>query len=226
MKRTLALMLSFLLLISMVACSPAATEAQKRKPSGTPAIAPSTAYAVSLPMADGVTNFVQFTMEGGATFVIELYPEFAPKTVENFQHLVYAGFYNGLTFHRIVKDFILQGGDPNGDGSGASPMKIPGEFPDNEFTQNTLTHERGVVSMFRSTDKNSASCQFFITHQTARTLDGKYAAFGRVVAGMETIDAIAALEVEAQPISGEVSRPINAPVIASAYFVNFTAPAV
>ena len=106
MKRTLALMLSFLLLISMVACSPAATEAQKRKPSGTPAIAPSTAYAVSLPMADGVTNFVQFTMEGGATFVIELYPEFAPKTVENFQHLVYAGFYNGLTFFFRHSAFI------------------------------------------------------------------------------------------------------------------------
>ncbi|MBE6703515.1 MAG: peptidylprolyl isomerase [Ruminococcaceae bacterium] len=164
-------------------------------------------------------------MEGGATFVVELYPEYAPQTVDNFQKLVYAGFYNGLTFHRIVEGFMIQGGDPKGDGTGSSPIKIPGEFASNGFSQNTLTHERGVISMARGNNLNSASCQFFIVHETPSSgLDGKYAAFGRVVAGMETVDAIANVKVTAQPYSGETSKPVRVPVIANVCFVNYVAP--
>ena len=187
-----------------------------------PVVDPATSYTVSLPAAAEVTNYVQFTMDGGATFVVELCPEYAPETVANFQNLVYGGFYDGLTFHRIVEDFMIQGGDPKGDGTGSARIKINGEFTSNGFEANTLKHERGVISMARSTSPNSASCQFFIVPQTRASLDGQYAAFGRVVKGMETIDTIAALEVSAQPLSGELSKPVRVPVIQTAYFVNYT----
>ena len=178
-------------------------------------------YTEELAPADGVTRFVQFKMQGGATFVAELYPEYAPQTVANFQSLVSEGFYNGLTFHRIVENFMIQGGDPQGDGTGTLEQTIPGEFSSNGFEQNTLKHERGVLSMARRTDPDSASCQFFIMHQTTASLDGKYAAFGRIVAGMETVDAIAKLPVTAQKYSTEMSKPVVAPVIESVTFVDF-----
>lgn len=137
---------------------------------------------------------VKFTMENGGTFVIELYPEYAPKTVENFLKLVSEGFYDGLTFHRVYEGFMAQGGDPNGDGSGGSKDKIFGEFANNGFKDNKLSHTRGVVSMARSKSYNSASSQFFICYGDATFLDGNYAAFGMVTEGMEVVDAF--LEVE------------------------------
>lgn len=131
---------------------------------------------------------VLVTMEDGSTFTIKTEPQFAPETCENFINLVNEGFYDGLTFHRVLDDFVAQGGDPKGDGTGGSEKKIYGEFAENGFDQNTLSHTRGVVSMARSNAPDSASSQFFICYTTLNFLDGSYAAFGEVIDGMETVD--------------------------------------
>ena len=141
---------------------------------------------------------------------LELFPETAPATVENFLKLVDAGFYNGLTFHRIIKGFMVQGGDPLGNGTGGSSASIPGEFSSNGF-ENPLEHKRGVISMARSSDPNSASSQFFIMHADAPHLDGNYAAFGRVVAGMGAVDAMC-MYTRTTDSNGTVSRE-DQPVI-------------
>lgn len=132
-------------------------------------------------------------MENGKKIKLELYPEMAPKTVANFEKLVKEGFYNGLGFHRIIPGFMIQGGDPLGNGMGGSDERIPGEFAQNGWRQNTLKHTRGVISMARAYDPNSASSQFFIMHEDAPHLDGAYAAFGKVVEGMDTVDEIASV---------------------------------
>lgn len=150
---------------------------------------------------------VQIEMESGDKMVLELYPEYAPETVNNFVSLAESGFYDGLTFHRIVKGFMIQGGDPKGDGTGGSEKDIKGEFSGNGFEQNTLKHTRGVISMARSQDPNSASSQFFIVHADAAFLDGQYAAFGKLISGEDVLDKIAETPVEANPFSGEVSVP-------------------
>lgn len=138
---------------------------------------------------------VVIEMENGAKIELELYPEHAPKTVANFEKLVKAGFYNGLTFHRVIAGFMIQGGDPLGNGMGGAEEKVYGEFRANGF-DNPIAHERGVISMARSYDPNSASSQFFIVHQNAPHLDGSYAAFGRVISGMETVDEIASIPTD------------------------------
>lgn len=137
---------------------------------------------------------INVEMEKGGEFVIELMPEFAPKTVANFEKLVKEGFYNGLTFHRVIDGFMAQGGDPMGTGMGGSQANIPGEFSGNGFSENTLSHQRGVLSMARSPSPNSASSQFFICYGDAGFLDGQYAAFGKVSEGMEVVDGF--LEVK------------------------------
>lgn len=134
-----------------------------------------------------MTNKVLVEMKSGETFTIELYPEHAPKTVENFKNLVDKGFYNGLTFHRVIDDFMAQGGCPKGNGTGGSGTNIVGEFLMNGI-QNDLKHTRGVVSMARAMDPNSASSQFFICYKDVPFLDGQYAAFGKVIDGMNTVD--------------------------------------
>ncbi len=148
-----------------------------------------------------MTNTVVFEIEGFGEIVIELYPRKAPATVYNFQCLVAEGFYDGLTFHRIVPGFVIQGGDPKGDGTGNSGKTIPGEFSSNGFTGNDLKHVRGTVSMARGNSNDSASCQFFIVLETSlnntRSLDGNYAAFGQVIEGMDVVDAIAAVATNA-----------------------------
>ena len=135
-------------------------------------------------------------MENGGKIELELYPEHAPITVANFEALVKAGFYNGLTFHRVIPGFMIQGGDPLGNGMGGSEKKIKGEFRQNGFKENTLKHERGVISMARAFDPNSASSQFFIMHANAPHLDGAYAAFGKVVSGIEAVDEIASIPTD------------------------------
>lgn len=140
---------------------------------------------------------VKMTIEDFGDITLELYPEYAPKTVENFEKLVREGFYDGLTFHRIISGFMIQGGDPEGTGMGGSSETIPGEFSSNGFSQNTLPHTRGVISMARAMNPNSASSQFFIMHQGAPHLDGSYAAFGRVIDGLEVVDAVAAVPTNA-----------------------------
>ena len=136
---------------------------------------------------------VTMEMENGGIIKLELYPEHAPKTVANFEKLVREGFYDGLTCHRIISGFMIQGGDPEGTGMGGADEHIPGEFAQNGWTKNTLRHTRGVISMARAFDPNSASSQFFIMHADAPHLDGAYAAFGKVVEGMEVVDEIASV---------------------------------
>ena len=134
-------------------------------------------------------------MENGKEIKLELYPEKAPITVENFLKLVGEGFYDGLIFHRVIKGFMIQGGDPEGTGMGGAKEKIKGEFRSNGVP-NDLKHVRGVISMARSKMPDSASSQFFIVHENAPHLDGQYAAFGRVVEGMETVDEIADVKTD------------------------------
>ena len=137
-------------------------------------------------------QLVTITMENGKKIEIELYPDVAPITVENFTKLVKEGFYNGLIFHRVIPGFMIQGGCPQGSGMGGPGYSIKGEFTQNGFTNN-LAHDRGVLSMARAMSPNSAGSQFFIMHQDAPHLDGQYAAFGKVVSGMEVVDEIASV---------------------------------
>jgi len=137
-------------------------------------------------------HHVEIEVQDYGTIALELDADVAPISVTNFIELAKSGFYDGLTFHRIIPGFMIQGGDPQGNGTGGSKEKIPGEFAQNGFPKNTLKHTRGVISMARAYDPNSASSQFFIMHADAPHLDGAYAAFGRVVEGMETVDEIAA----------------------------------
>ena len=143
---------------------------------------------------------------------IKLFPEYAPKTVENFTTHAKNGYYNGIIFHRVIKDFMIQGGDPTGTGMGGSKKAVKGEFAANGVTNN-LSHKRGVISMARSQFPNSASSQFFICHADADFLDGQYAAFGKVVEGMETVDRIAGVPTNA------ADRPLSEQKMKSVYFV-------
>ena len=140
-------------------------------------------------------TMVLIEMENGKEIKIELYPDKAPLTVANFEKLVKAGFYNGLIFHRVIAGFMIQGGDPLGNGMGGSEENIKGEFAANGV-QNDLKHTRGVISMARSANPNSASSQFFIMHADAPHLDGQYAAFGKVVEGIEVVDEIASVSTD------------------------------
>ncbi len=161
-------------------------------------------------------NVAEGAGEGG-TFVITLYPDYAPITCENFEKLVTDGFYDGLTFHRVVDDFMAQGGDPNGDGTGGSNETIKGEFAQNGV-ENSLSHQRGIVSMARSTMPDSASSQFFICYTDCSFLDGSYAAFGEVTQGMEVVDSF--LQVERTIGSDQaVSAPTSPIVISKAVMI-------
>lgn len=151
---------------------------------------------------------IEITMENGKTIRIELDAEAAPITVENFTKLVKQGFYDGLTFHRIIPGFMIQGGCPDGTGMGGPGYCIKGEFFFNGV-KNELKHKRGVLSMARSSSPNSAGSQFFIMHQDAKHLDGQYAAFGKVTSGMDVVDAIASTK------TGPNDRPVAEQKIAS-----------
>ena len=152
---------------------------------------------------------VKVTMENHGEFLIELYPEFAPETVANFLKLAGSGFYDGTIFHRVVDNFMAQGGDPEGTGMGGADETIKGEFAANGFTQNTLSHTRGVISMARSMLPNSASSQFFICYSDDCTfLDGNYAAFGKVIEGMENVDSFLN-EYRTYNSMGEKASPVE-----------------
>ncbi len=146
---------------------------------------------------------IKIRMREGGDMLLELMPEKAPLTVENFLKLVRSGFYDGLTFHRIISGFMIQGGDPDGNGTGGSDEEIKGEFSENGVP-NDLSHERGVISMARAQDPNSASSQFFICHADAKFLDGKYAAFGKMTEGFPELDRLAALETDGMDYPREV----------------------
>lgn len=138
---------------------------------------------------------VTMTMEDGSVIRLELYPEIAPITVDNFVSLIKKGFYDGLIFHRVINGFMIQGGDPQGTGMGGPGYEIKGEFSSNGV-KNDLKHERGVISMARSMRPDSAGSQFFIMHQDAPHLDGQYAAFGKVIEGLDVVDAIATTKTD------------------------------
>ena len=185
MKKILSLALAVLMLL----CLPFSLASCKKEPFDL-----KKAYTQKTPTVDHETNCVQIEFEHGAYIVIRLYPGTAPKTVANFKKLVNQKFYDGLTFHRVIEGFMIQGGDPQGNGLGGADEDIYGEFINNGW-DNNISHERGIVSMARNGyDMNSASSQFFIMHQTKTHLDGDYAAFGEVIRGIETVDAIAAVE--------------------------------
>ena len=138
---------------------------------------------------------VTFTMEDGGVFKAELYPDVAPQSVNNFISLINKGFYNGLIFHRVIKGFMIQGGDPEGTGMGGPGYSIKGEFASNGF-KNDLKHTEGVLSMARSMFPDSAGSQFFVMHKTSPHLDGDYAAFGKVTEGMEVVNKIAEVDTD------------------------------
>lgn len=160
-------------------------------------------------MTDQKNPVVTLTIEGKGVIQAELYPDIAPNTVLNFISMVSKGFYNGLIFHRVIPNFMIQGGCPQGTGTGGPGHQIPGEFKGNGF-HNALKHSRGVLSMARSNHPDSAGSQFFIMVADAPHLDGQYAAFGKVICGMETADAIVNAKRDGR------DRPFEDQVIASA----------
>lgn len=164
-------------------------------------------------MKEKDTYYAEMEIEDLGKIKLALYHDIAPITVDNFVALANDGFYDGLTFHRIYRGFMIQGGDPDGNGMGGSKNKIKGEFAANGVN-NTLSHKRGVISMARSSNPDSASSQFFICHADADFLDGNYAAFGEVISGMDVVDAVAETPVT-YGFSGEKSTPL-VPVIIKA----------
>lgn len=154
---------------------------------------------------------VTFEMENGDIMKAELYPDIAPNTVRNFLSLVNKGFYDGLIFHRVIAGFMIQGGDPNGTGTGGPGYTIRGEFAQNGFT-NDLAHEPGVLSMARAMHPDSAGSQFFIMHKTSPHLDGAYAAFGKVTEGLDIVDKIAMTPTDFRdrPMTPQVMKKVTA----------------
>lgn len=161
---------------------------------------------------------VTITMENGDVIKAELYPETAPNTVRNFISLVQKGFYDGLTFHRVIPGFMIQGGDPLGNGTGDPGYSIKGEFSSNGF-KNDLSHTRGVLSMARAMDPDSAGSQFFIMHADAGYLDGQYAAFGKVTEGIDAVDRIAETETDwnDMPTVPQVIKTITVDTLGETY---------
>lgn len=165
---------------------------------------------ISYEETNEITNYVKLETTKGI-ILVELYPDVAPITVENFQNLVNEKFYDGLIFHRVIKDFMIQGGDPEGTGLGGSSKTIKGEFKNNGVN-NDLSHTRGVISMARnSISMDSASSQFFIVQKDSTYLDGDYAAFGKVIAGMDVVDKIANVNVDSndKPTSTQKIKSIR-----------------
>ena len=154
---------------------------------------------------------VTFNIKNVGAFKAELYPEIAPNTVNNFLSLVNKGFYNGIIFHRVIKGFMIQGGDPDGIGTGGPGYSIKGEFAINGF-ENNLRHTEGVLSMARSAMPNSAGSQFFVMHKNAPHLDGSYAAFGKVIEGMDVVNAIAetATDYNDRPLEDQIMESVTA----------------
>jgi peptidyl-prolyl cis-trans isomerase B (cyclophilin B) len=161
---------------------------------------------------------VTILMEDGGKIIIELYPQIAPNTVNNFLYLVQKGFYDGLTFHRVIPGFMIQGGDPEGNGMGDPGYSIKGEFSSNGF-KNDLLHEAGVISMARAADPDSAGSQFFIMVEDAPHLDGEYAAFGKVIEGMEEVKSIVSVKTDFRdkPLKKQKMKTVKAELFGQNY---------
>lgn len=161
---------------------------------------------------------VTFELENGKVIKAELYPEIAPNTVKNFVSLVSKGYYDGLIFHRVIRGFMIQGGCPDGNGTGGPGYSIKGEFSGNGF-KNDLKHTEGVLSMARAKNPNSAGSQFFIMHKTSPHLDGQYAAFGKVIEGFETVEEIAELPTDwmDRPMEEVVMKKVTVDTLGEEY---------
>lgn len=161
---------------------------------------------------------VTFEMENGDIMKAELYPQIAPNTVKNFLSLINKGYYDGLTFHRVISGFMLQGGCPDGTGAGGPGYCIKGEFSQNGFA-NDLAHEEGVLSMARTMEPNSAGSQFFVMHKKSPHLDGAYAAFGKITEGMDVVNKIAetATDYNDKPLSAQVMKKVTVDTLGEDY---------
>lgn len=211
-KRIFALALCFALLLSFTACG----EEEKKTESSDDRIAamPIEADGVQYQKTEETTDFVCIQMKSGGRILMKLRPDVAPIAVENFQKLVAQDFYNGLTFHRVIRGFMVQGGCPEGTGTGGPGWSIKGEFSANGV-ENDLKHTRGVVSMARGGySMDSAGSQFFIVHADSPHLNGQYAAFGEVIYGMETVDQIASVQTIAAN-----DMPVQKQVMYEVYFM-------
>lgn len=202
MKRITGILLALVLVLAMTACGGTGENGDQAQTSD---------QVQAEEQAGGIgMHHAEIDIADYGTVKLELDGDTAPITVQNFMDLANAGFYDGLTFHRIMDGFMIQGGDPNGDGTGGSDQTIKGEFSSNGV-ENGISHEKGVISMARSQDPDSASSQFFIVVADSPFLDGDYAAFGRVTEGQDIVDKIAA---DAQPIDDNGTIPKEAqPVI-------------
>ena len=198
MKKWIVLLLAALLLLSL-ACAKGKTNTDTN-----------TTETQEDTTVDKTHPIATITMKGGGAIVMELYPEVAPESVKNFISLANSGFYDGLIFHRVILGFMIQGGDPLGKGTGGPGYAIKGEFASNGF-DNPLSHERGVISMARAQDPDSAGSQFFIMHADGNFLDGEYAAFGKVIEGIEAVDHVAGVETDAmdRPAQDQVIKSIR-----------------
>ena len=210
MKRILTFILAALMLISFAACEPIEInpDANQNNDQADTTPAEMDGPKVDDPYANKVN--IKIDVKDFGVMTLELYPDLAPTTVDNFLSYVDEGYYDGLTFHRIMKGFMIQGGD----GHGGEHDAIKGEFSENGYN-NPLSHQKGVISMARTTEPNSATSQFFICNDDASySLDGKYAAFGKLIDGEDVLDALSDVEVVADS-RGEVSQPVEPPVINS-----------
>ena len=210
MKKMLTMLLAVCLLLTVTACG---TQGTVTSQTDVTTLTGEDAYTSQIELLDeAMTYFVDMEIADYGTVTVQLDQSAAPITAANFVALAESGFYDGLTFHRIISGFMVQGGDPKGNGTGGSDVKIKGEFAANGW-DNPIKHERGVISMARSKAYDSASSQFFIMHENASHLDGGYAAFGHVTEGMEVVDAICAA---AKPVdnNGSIAKE-NQPVITS-----------
>lgn len=210
MKRILCILFSAMFaMFAFAGCSKDTKTTSGKASDADTAKTDNTGSADSSAQTEAGAEKVRVIMENGGSFVIELYPQFAPETCANFLNLVKDHFYDGLTFHRVVDNFMAQGGSSDGQGYKGSDKTIKGEFSSNGFTQNTLKHTRGVVSMARSGDPNSASSQFFICYGDAAFLDGNYAAFGKVIEGMDVVDDFCKVERTLNGVDQTPATPVD-----------------
>jgi peptidyl-prolyl cis-trans isomerase B (cyclophilin B) len=196
-KKIISLIMAITLCLALTAC----TGSNKSSDSGS---------SKTVDYSNDTNPVAEIVMSDGSVIKVELYPEAAPNTVNNFIYLANSGFYDGLTFHRIIPGFMIQGGDPKGDGTGGPGYSIAGEFKGNGF-ENNLKHTRGVISMARAQSYDSAGSQFFIMLADATSLDGQYAAFGKVTEGIEVVDKIVGAERDSndKPLESIVMRKVT-----------------
>lgn len=220
MKRFFSLLVAVLMLVAIVGCSnkPIDTEFTSETAEGAERKEdaekdPASKTEETEQKEDSMNPIATITMQDGGVMKVELYPDIAPNTVKNFISLANSGFYDGTVFHRIMSGFMIQGGDPDGNGTGDPGYSIKGEFTANGF-ENDLSHSRGVISMARSQHPDSAGSQFFIMHADYTGLDNQYASFGKLIEGFVTLDRLAASEVTYN-MWGELSVPVNEVVIES-----------